>query len=80
MSHNQRYISHVFQSDIYMPPHTPPTDYSLSLSSKLTLLIFKTCTVINSFMSTEKSVEAMKLLSVEIDWVITLFWETQEGK
>lgn len=50
-----------------MPPRTPPTDYSLSLSSKLTLLIFKTGTVINSFMNTEKSVEAMKPLSVDID-------------
>lgn len=58
-----------------MPPYTPPTDYSLSFLSKLTLLIFKTGTVINSFMNTEKSVEAMKLLSVEIDRVITLFWE-----
>lgn len=50
-----------------MPPRTPPTDYSLSLLSKLTLLIFETGTVINSFMNTEKSVEAMKLLSVEVD-------------
>lgn len=34
-----------FLSQIYVSPsHTPPTDYSLSLPSKLTLLIFKTDT------------------------------------
>lgn len=56
--------SHGSESDTCMPPHTPPTDYSLSLSIKLTLLIFKTGTVINSFMNTEESV---KLLSVVTD-------------
>lgn len=60
---------------MYASTH-PPRDYSLSFLSKLTLLIFKTGTVINSLMNTEKSVVAMKLLLVEIDWVITVLGNT----
>lgn len=68
MSHNQWVdISYNLKSDICMSPHTNPRDYSSSFLSKLTLLIFKTGTVINSLMNTEKSVVAMKLLLVEID-------------
>lgn len=43
------------------------------------MLIFKTGTVINSFMNTEKSVVTIKPLLVERDGVITLFWEISRG-